>query len=183
MALAHDRQPVLVGVGRCSSQVDPVELAVRAAVAAADDAGAESLLADVQRISMPRGTWSEVNLAGVVAARLGAPNARTMIANVGVPQQTLISQTLEAIRSGDVSVALVVGAEARGWAAAERRAGAEPVEFDHGGPADDVLVPAEVIVSQIEIAARFWEPVQQYAAIEQALLHAEHGDLADIDLL
>jgi acetyl-CoA C-acetyltransferase len=181
MTVHPDRRPVLVGVGACTDRVDPVELMVRAARSAAEDAGAASLLDAIEVISIPRGTWGAKNPAGVVAARLGVPAARTVIADVGVPQQTLVSNALGAIRRGDASVVLVVGAEARVWASELRRNGAEPEESDHPTPADSVLTPERVIVSQVEIAARFWEPVQQYAAIEQALLYSEHGDVADID--
>ena len=186
-------RPVLAGVGRCSDSVDPVELMLGAANAAALDAGARSLLAAVEVIAMPRGTWTATNPAGVLANRIGAPNARTVIADVGIPQQTLISRALDDIRSGRVEVALVIGGEARAWAAAQRRAGVEPVELDHDQPAHEILTPSEVIVSRAEIAARFWDPVQQYAAIEQALIHSEwsahgrpdsmRGNVDDIDQL
>lgn len=178
-----DRRPLLVGAGRCAEHVDATELMTRAAFAAADDAGSRALLAQVQQIAMPRGTWSATNPAAVVARRIGALGARTIIADVGVPQQTLISRTLAAIRAGTLSVALVVGGEARAWAAAQRRVGDSDAAADSDQPADEVLTPGRVIVGEAEIAARFWEPVQQYATIDQALLAAEHGTVAEIDEL
>ena len=104
---------VLAGVGICHDHVDPTELMTRAVFAAADDAGSRLLLGQVQQIAIPRGTWSEKNPGSVIAQRIGAGEARTIIADVGVPQQTLISRTLEAIRGGRLSVAVVVGGERR----------------------------------------------------------------------
>ena len=179
--LDADRQPVLAGVGICHDHVDPTELMVRAATAAAEDAGAGRLLAMVEEIAIPRGTWSAKNPGALVAQRLGAPNARTVIADVGVPQQTLVSRALSAIRDGSLSVALVLGAEARAWSSAQRRADLSDEQPDGDGTPDVVLTPGRVIVSEAEIAARFWDPVQQYATIDQALLHAEDGAVGEID--
>lgn len=174
---------VLAGVGICHDHVDPTELMTRAVFAAADDAGSRLLLGQVQQIAIPRGTWSEKNPGSVIAQRIGAGEARTIIADVGVPQQTLISRTLEAIRGGRLSVAVVVGGEARTWAAAQRRAGAIDAPLDADQCPDEVLTPGRVIVGEAEIAARFWDPVQQYATIEQALLSVERGDVAEVDEL
>ena len=178
-----DRRPVLVGVGTCHDHVDPTELLVRAALAAAVDAGSARLLAQVEEIAIPRGTWAAKNPGAVVAQRVGAPLARTVIADVGVPQQTLVSRALSAIREGSISVALVLGAEARAWSAAQRRAGLTDDQPDGDRAPDVVLTPGRVIVSDAEIAARFWDPVQQYATIDQALLYAEGGTVGEIDEL
>jgi acetyl-CoA C-acetyltransferase len=177
------QRPVLAGAGACHDHVDPTELMVRAVFAAADDAGSRRLLAQVEQIAIPRGTWVAKNPGPVIAERVGAPAARTVIADVGVPQQTLISRTLAAIVAGDLAVAVVVGGEARAWAAAQRRAGEEEVQPDSPRPPEEVLTPGRVIVGDAEIAARFWQPVQQYATIDQALLAAEAGDVAEIDEL
>jgi acetyl-CoA C-acetyltransferase len=177
------RQPVLAGVGVCFDDADPTELMVRAATAAAADAGATALLARVEEIAMPRGTWTAKNPGSVVAQRIGAPRARTVIADVGVPQQTLVSRALRSVLDGTAEVVLVLGAEARAWASAQQRAGLDPQQPDGATPPDEVLSPARTIVSESEIAARFWEPVQQYATIDQALLHAEGGNVAEIDAL
>src|SRR3954447_13513849 len=137
------RSPVLVGVGTCFDDVEPVELMVRASVNAADDAGTTALLAAIQRIAVPRGTWSYTDPARIVAERIGASSAQTHLVDLGIPQQTLVNQALSAILDGDIDVALVVGAEARGRAARaaqrSRAANAEAIRqvFRRAQPDDD----------------------------------------------
>src|SRR5947209_20616625 len=90
---------------------------VRATTAAANDAGSGTLLAAVQRVAVPRGTWSYTDPGRIVAERIGAPAARTHLVDLGIPQQTLINDALSAIMNDQLDVALVVGAEAKARAA------------------------------------------------------------------
>src|SRR5690348_14493815 len=90
---------------------------VRATDAASDDAGGAGLLDAVQRIAVPRGTWSYTDPGRIVAERIGARDAHTHLVDLGIPQQTLINQALSAILDGELDVALVVGAEAKARAA------------------------------------------------------------------
>jgi acetyl-CoA C-acetyltransferase len=192
------RTPVLVGVGAAHDDAEAVELMTRATEAAARDSGAPQLAAGAQRIAVPRGTWSYTDPARIVAARVGAREATTVLADVGVPQQTLINDALAAILRGEADVAIVVGAEAKaraarlsrdaspanaaGIARVMSRAGgaAHADEIDQGGVTPDVhQTPRDEIVSRSEIAAGLWAPVEQYALIESALGSAEHQPLAD----
>lgn len=169
-----ERTPVLVGVGtaggRGDAGVEPVALMARAVEAAAADAGAASLLAAIDRIAVPRGTWAYADPARLVAARVGAPAARTLLAEVGVPQQALVTRALQALRAGGSEVAVVMGGEARRWA---RRPGA--VETAQPGAVPDELDTREPeFIAGAEVAAgAVVPPVQQYALIEQALCHHE----------
>ncbi len=164
------RLPVLVGAGTCIDHVEAVELMARATVAAADDAGAPSLLHDVQRITVPRGTWAYTDPARVVAHHIGAPRATTVLVDLGIPQQTLINEAMTAIRDGTLDVVVVVGAEAKARAARDPHA----TELDQHGAEPDVLQqPQGEIVARAEIAARLWTPVQQYALMESALRAAD----------
>src|SRR3954471_9382558 len=90
---------------------------VRACVSAGKDAGAVGLLEAVQRVAVPRGTWSYTDPGRIVAERIGAPRAQTHLVDLGIPQQTLINQALRAILDGELDVVLVVGAEAKARAA------------------------------------------------------------------
>lgn len=177
--------PVLVGVAAITDPADPpeaVELMAHAAVAAARDAGAPSLLPAVQQIAVPKGTWGYTDPGRLVAERVGAAGAVTVLAEIGIPQQTLVSDALRRIRDGEIDVALVTGGEAK------RRAARGGAETNQGGAAPDVhLVPDGELVARPEIAARVWEPVQQYALIDNALRAAEGRSIAahqaDIDAL
>ncbi len=172
------RTPVLVGVGEASSSVEPVALMTEALVAAADDAGSRALLGAIDRISVPQGTWKYGDPGRGVAAGVGAAGARTVLAELGVPQQLLFNDAVDAITSGRSDVVAVVGGEARRWA--------RTVETESGDPQPDA-VPGEVLaregppVEPIEVATRLWQPVLQYAMIANALRRAE-GRTIDEDV-
>src|SRR6185437_10259088 len=75
--VAGRHAPVLVGAATASAEVEAAELMAQAVRAAAADSGAASLLAAVDRIAVPQGTWSYPDPARLVADRVGASRART----------------------------------------------------------------------------------------------------------
>jgi acetyl-CoA C-acetyltransferase len=179
------RTPILVGAGTSYDDAEAVELMVRATEAAAKDAGTTDILRAVQRVAVPRGTWSYSDPGRIVAERIGAADAHTNLVDLGIPQQTLINQTLTAIMSGDLDVALVVGAEAKARAAraAQRSHAAnaeglrtvfrrenETGEIDQqGAPPDVHQTPQGEFLARPEIEAGLYAPVEQYALMESAL--------------
>jgi acetyl-CoA C-acetyltransferase len=141
-----------------------------ACLAAASDAGVPGLLRSVQRIAVPQGSWSLADPAGAIATRLGADQARTYFCQIGVSQQEVIDDALEAITAGLADVVLVVGGEARAFA---RAGGVEPA--DPGGTPHVTLTRPPDFMAPIEAAAgTLWPVVQQYALIENALAAHEH---------
>lgn len=163
---------MLVGVGTATGAHEPVDLMVLATLAAADDAGAPALAAAADRIAVPQGTWGYPDPARLVAAAVGAAGARTHLGELGVPQQTLVSQALRAITGGASDVAVVVGGEARAWA---RTDGA--VETAQPGAVPDVVEAREpefFAAAELD-AGMVVPPVQQYAVIENALWFHETG--------
>lgn len=187
------RTPVLVGVGTAFHDLEAAELMAAATVAAADDAGAPSLLRAVQRIVVPRGTWSYTDPARIVAERIGATRSTTVLVDVGIPQQTLIDDVMASMLAGDLDVAVVVGGEAKARAARLRRSStrgdrdgmakvfsaggteeAAATETDQRGALPDVHQrPDGELVDAVEIEAGLWAPVEQYALIENALAAAD----------
>src|SRR4051794_34927145 len=103
--------------------VEAVELMVAAAEAAAEDAGATALLSRVGLVLVPKGIWGYGDPGRIVAERIGAPAAATVLTELGVLQTTLLARAASAVASGDVEVALVVGAEAKHRAKLATRAG------------------------------------------------------------
>ena len=90
-----------------------------------------------------------------------APGASTVVADVGVPQQTLVSDALARILAGELDVALVVGGEARRARLAETgQQGVEP---------EVRLPPMGEIITRREVEAGLGLPVRAYALIENAL--------------
>ena len=62
----------------------------------------------VGAVFVPRGTWRYRDPGRIVAERVGATAPRSVIAELGVLQQTLFTRACLAIRDGELDVALVV---------------------------------------------------------------------------
>ncbi|HWD51600.1 MAG TPA: hypothetical protein VG412_04315 [Acidimicrobiales bacterium] len=171
MDAVDPRTPLLVGVGTASDDAEASQLMARALGEAARDAGAPAaLLGAIDRVAVPQGSWNYPDPARLVADGVGATGARTQLVELGIPQQSLINEALSAILDGSSEVALVVGGEAKHWAR-----GPDAVETGQPG----VVVPDEVrrrtgtLLEPVEVATRLWDPVQQYAMIDNALRAAD----------
>jgi acetyl-CoA C-acetyltransferase len=174
------RTPVLVGVGSAGVDAEAVESMVLALLAAGADAGVPGLLTRVDRIAVPQGSWGYSDPGRLVADRLGAAGARTHLVELGIPQQSLINEALAAIGSGASEVAVVVGGEAKAWARDAERSGRSVDETDQHGAVPDVTRRREgPLLEPVEVAHRLWDPVQQYAMIDNALRAADYLSLAD----
>ena len=169
------RLPVLAGWGVATDRdgtveaVDLVEAAARRAVDAAPALGAA-----IDVVLVPQGMWRYGDLGRLVAERLGA-SARTVLAELGVLQQTLLTRAAEDVAAGRADVVLVCGGEAR----APSAAGPAP-ETPSAGPPDEVLRPAGEIITRLEIERGLAVPAAQYALVDTALA-ADEGD--DLDAL
>jgi len=148
--------------------------------AAADDAGAAvgDLLADIGMVLVPEGIWAHTDPGRDLAEGFGA-TAHTVVGQVGVLQQTLLTRAAQAIARGRLDVALVVGGEDKHR---QLRAAIEGLELDPAqeGRAnrepDERWRPDGEILSRMEIERDLAVPAHQYALIEQALAHAEGRD-------
>lgn len=161
-----DRWPVLVGVGEITQRDGALDVAglMRAALAMARaDAGA--VLAPPDLVLVPRGMWSHPDPGRAAAITTGSPAVRSVVAEIGVLQQTLLSRAFRAVASGESVVCAVMGAEARYRTI---RGGAEaPGE----GEPDEVLRPADEILARMEVERGLGVPAHQYALIESVLAH------------
>jgi acetyl-CoA C-acetyltransferase len=168
------RTPVLVGVGAATGDAEAVETMVLALEAAGADAGSAGLLERIDRIAVPQGSWAYPDPGRLMADRVGATGARTHLVELGIPQQSLINEALTAISSGASEVAVVVGGEAKRWERDAQRAGRPAVETAQPGVVPDVTRHRDgPIMEPVEVAHRLWDPVQQYAMIENALRAAD----------
>jgi acetyl-CoA C-acetyltransferase len=126
----------------------------------------------------PRGTWRYADPGRILASRFGAA-ARTVVGEIGVLQQTLVTRACEAIARGDLDVALVVGGEAKYRDLRARITGTHaPETVQVGVRPDEVLTPDAEIVPPAEIAAGLTIPAAQYATIETAR-RAARGDTVE----
>lgn len=175
---------MLVGVGTAQrgvgdapvgdADLEPLDLMVEAVQHALGDAGAAGLARRVQWIAVPVGNWAYADPGRLIATRIGAHDAHTVRVEVGVPQQTPVQVAAQRIRRGDLDAAVIVGGEALATRQRVTRSGAEPVETDQGHvDPDERWTPQGEIMTQAEIDAGMWSPVEQYACIDNALAHAE----------
>jgi len=190
------RTPVLVGVGVAqrppdgSSATTPFALMTEAALAAEADCGRRRVLDRIDTVAVTVGNWEHPDPGRELAARLGLPEVHSIRVDVGVPQQTPISEALRRVRDGRADVVLVAGGEALASCRAAERAGSEP-------PQDEWLSVSErpdehwrpddthgELMCAAEVTAGMWAPVEQYACIEVARAAALGWDrqrhLADI---
>ena len=125
----------------------------------------------------PRGRGGTSMPGRLVAERLGLAHAdtvHTVMADVGVVQQDLLSAAAERIAAGELDVALVVGGEAkyrqlRGTILVTRRR--ETAQPDGTEP-DERWRPESLAVLDLEIVRNTVTPVAAYALIERAIGHA-----------
>jgi acetyl-CoA C-acetyltransferase len=177
-AALDPRTPVLVGVGTASGDAEAVELMADALARAADDAGSSRILERADRIAVPQGSWTYPDPGRLVADAVGARRARTHLVELGIPQQALINEALAAILSGASEVAVVVGGEAKRWQRDQARSGEGAGETEQPGVVPDVTRRRPgPLLEPVEVAHRLWDPVQQYAMIDNALRAAEHQTL------
>src|ERR1700737_3963183 len=113
------RTPVMVGVGLQSQREpepldadEPLSLMRRACVAAARDAGAPTVLSQIDRVYVPKGRWRYRDPGRAITTSFGSPNVTSVLARVGVLQESLIADGCRNIIDGSADVCLVVGGEA-----------------------------------------------------------------------
>jgi acetyl-CoA C-acetyltransferase len=167
--------PVLVGVAAVSQRLDdplaakePLELMIDVVNAAAEDAGAPDLLPLIEWIGIPHGRWDYSDPGRAIAQRIGASGARTVLAEVGVLQQTLIGDACQRIRSGEHDVTVVIGAEAGHRIRRARLTGNEISAAPAAGTPDVVLRPQLELKAAIELDAGLDRAVGYYAMLESS---------------
>jgi acetyl-CoA C-acetyltransferase len=176
MAASIDpRTPVLIGVGTASDDAEATELMTWALQEAAWDAGAPEILGEIDRLAVPQGSWDYPDPGRLVADGVGGSEARTHLVELGIPQQSLINEALAAILDGSSEVAVVVGGEAKLWA--RNPDGAETAQ--PGVVPDVIRRRTGTLVEPVEVATRLWDPVQQYAMIDNALRAADGLSIED----
>lgn len=191
LRVVEKRSVVLVGVGTAvgsaetpvADRADAVALMLQAVQAAALDSGGDAMRIErsIERIAVMQGTWRCRDAGRLIAEAIGA-SARTVLVQLGVPQQQPISDAIEAIGAGEIDIAVVVGGEAKGRDDRARRLGVElppgsSLGLEPDREPDEIVVPESEIVAPPEIAARFVVPVEQYAAIDNALRYADGLDM------
>lgn len=153
-----------------SAAKDAVGLILQAARTALPGDDGAKILEQVDWIAVPEGTTKYADPGRLVADALGATGARTIFAKFGVMQQTLISQALAAVASGESLIAVVCGAEAKYRDLRARLVGEEPAltPQDSAVTPDEVQQPRQDLVLECEIKAGLRDAAPFYAIMESA---------------
>jgi acetyl-CoA C-acetyltransferase len=153
---------------------EPVALMALALDLAAEDAGSRSLLERADSIRVPRGTWPYPDAGRLVAERVGARAARSLLANLGVLQTTLLGGAARDVAEGRADVVLVAGGETTHRERRARELGVQAsFRAQRGAEPDEVLEPRGPLLGEAELRARLLSPVSQYALVENALRAAQ----------
>jgi acetyl-CoA C-acetyltransferase len=178
------RTPVVIGTAAVSERRDDpvgspsaIDLMARACEAAFADAGVAGIADAVGAVYVPKGSWRYVDPAGQVARRIGAGAARSVEAELGILQTTLFRHACDAIASGALDVAVVVGGEAKWRELRAAIAGVELADDLGAGEPDERLAPHGTIVSADEIRAGLVTAVSQYSMLENAKRAADGQSL------
>jgi len=167
--------PVLVGIGVSTRREDdwtralePMDLMLEAVEVAGRDAGHPTLLKDTQYIGVPRGRWSYRSPAGEIARHIGATQATTVLASVGVLQQSLLGEACARIARGEAHTTLLAGADAGFRLLRAQLAGVVAPERQQQDEPQQHLAPKEDLFHPVETRAGFEMPVGLYAILESA---------------
>lgn len=174
--------PVVVGAAQVVNRPGPsftersaTALMLAACRKALGQTGAAGRLAVlVDEILVPRGTWPETDPGRAIAGAIGAAEARSVRAEVGVSQHTLLQRAVRAVAAGELRAAVVVGGENR-WSEVEAaRHGApspEPPPAASLTEPDEVIAAEALPLSQLELDRGLAFAAHQYAIIESAYRH------------
>jgi acetyl-CoA C-acetyltransferase len=175
MAALEANTPVLVGYGTVEQRardhraaLDAAGLMIDATLASVPAKLVTSVLAEVDWVGATEGLSPYPDPGRLVTEAIGALNAHSVLARVGVMQQTLISRACTLVQSGDVALALVVGGEARYRDVRAKAAGEEAHISAQRADAqpDEVLTPVAELVLRCEADAGLHGAPPFYALIE-----------------
>lgn len=175
--------PVIIGAGFCQEKLEdalasaePVQLMINAVRDAARDAGSDAILSQLDSISVEQGMWDYRNPGKLIADAVGCPDAKSILADLGVLQMTPLFNLFDAIARGEQQLGVVTGGEAKYRELRAKIAGV-PVSNTVQGedtPAPDVYHPTpDPFATDVEAAAGIFMPVELFAVIESAIRHSQ----------
>ena len=175
-----ERRPALVGAAqqlqRCDDPreaLEPIALMERALRAAAEDAGAPGLLADLDAILVPKGLWKYGDPGRILGERVGAPGATTALGAVsGHIVQVLVDRACADIAAGRRDVVAIVGGESEHTRRTlTRRQTALHWDEQTPGEPDERIGFVNYGMSREEFAAGVVKPSVMFALCDTALRH------------
>ena len=138
---------------------------------AANDAGAPALLGKLDAIGVVFGAWRYSDPGRLIAAEVGAANARTLLSfHGGNTPQSYVNALGQRIQNGDLDVAVIMGAETIWSRRRMRRNGIDRVVTEQSGVTPDERFQADVAMStEFEASRGLQQPVNFYPIFESAI--------------
>jgi acetyl-CoA C-acetyltransferase len=155
---------------RLEDALEPLEMMVRAARTAEDDARAKGLLerADSAQVVNIM-SWPYTDAPGALAERLGAtPSHKLYSAVGGETPQRLVNETAEAIVDGRIKLALIAGAESLNSRRLARKAG-QHLDWSLRGNPEHVVGDTRAGFTEAEAKHGATMPIRMYPLFENAI--------------
>lgn len=175
--------PVIIGVGFDQNKSDdpadcpePYQLMINAVRDAADNAGSADILTQLESISVEQGMWQYKNPGKLIADAVGCPEAKSILADLGVLQLTPLFDLFDAIESGQTQIGVVTGGETKYRELRGKITGVEVSNTEQGEdtPEPDVYHPTpDPFATDVEAQAGIFMPVELFAVIESAIRHRQ----------
>ncbi len=180
------RTPVLVGAGQFiqrpenpTDAIEPVAMMREALLAAADDAGARSLLDRASHTWVVKGAWPYPDPAAILRDEFGNQSATGLSTDGGNTPQSLVNKACLRILAGDASVVMIVGAEGIWSRRRARRAGERIPYTEQEATEPDEQLGVDVTMSHdVETARGLAMPINFYPLFESAF-RASRGESID----
>ncbi len=170
------KHPVLVAARAVDNRTkdgEPVAMMVEAArhVLSGQD---DSLTASIESVRVVKGIWPYADPGRLVADELALGDVTTALTRIGGnAAYDLVNQTAAEIAAGELSVALICGAETMRTRRADKAAGNRSTYLPEAEDASpDLLVGDEVeLTDDADAAAGVYIPVNFYAMVESIIRH------------
>jgi acetyl-CoA C-acetyltransferase len=147
----------------------------RATAEAAREAGVPAVLSEIDRVYVPKGRWRYRDPGRAIATSFGSPNVTSVLARVGVLQESLIADACTNIIGGSADVCLVVGGEAGFRLLCATKLGHELHDEQQDTEPDVTWRADSPIMLAAEIASGLGENAVGYYAIIAAAARAARG--------
>ena len=173
------RIPVLVGVAQVEQRSDspedyqePLDMMLKATRLAGEDTQRPGILSEADAVYVVRGVWSYQDPARLIAEAIGAEKAETVgTAYGGNMVQTCVSDACMAISRGDLSVAVLAGAEIGRSLAQARKSGTRLAMREADGSPDRLLGEMKSMLHPLEEKHGVDQPVFWYSIFDSAIRH------------
>jgi acetyl-CoA C-acetyltransferase len=172
--------PVIVGIAQLQHRmkdlddvVEPIDLMLRAVRDAEQDAGAK-LLDQVESVRVINGMWDYQNPSRYIAEQIGSPLAQTVGTLFGGNyNQVMVNDTAETILRGDLSLAVIAGAEIGYTSAKLRKAGRKLTMMQLPGSYDVRFGESQQPEHhEFEVAKGIRQAIQAYPMYDNAIRYS-----------